>query len=381
MQNFFETGSHLRGLRSAKGRAARPHRWPARQPVDRSALDAAKARVSIHDAWRSLGLPGEPRHTCCSPFREDRHPSFSISADGRLWNDFAAGEGGDVVSFVKSAIGCDDAGAIRRVLELAGGIASPVALAPRQGPAEPAAVKRDELTGLDLQPPTLAEIHALQDLRAWPMNAGLELAARRGLLRFADIRHRGETHRAWIVTDADRLAGMARRLDGKEWQFARGPSKTNALRSNDEHPPGLADVVTHDRPAVLIVEGEPDALSALTFAWLADVSHRVGIVCLPGARRPIPPAVCAKLQGRRCRIIRQSDPPNNEGKRTSHDAALVWLESLHAAGVVCDLASLDGMTTAEGKPAKDIADLLRRPADLEDLQPIADALLGNLITK
>jgi hypothetical protein len=331
--------------------------------------------------WHALGLPGEPRRSCCSPFREDRNPSFSISADGRLWNDFATGDGGDVVSFVKFATGCDDAGAIRRVLELAGGIVSPVALAPRYGPAKPAAVKRDELTGLDLQRPTLAEIHALQDLRAWPVNAGLELAARRGLLRFADIRHRGETHRAWIVTDADCLTGMARRLDGKEWQFANDTSKTNALRSDEEHPPGLADVVAHDRPAVLIVEGEPDALAALTFAWFADVSDRVGIVCLPGARRKIPPAVCAKLQGRRCRIIRQSDPPNKEGKRPSHDAALTWLESLHAAGVVCDLASLDGMTTAEGKLAKDIADLLRRPADLEDLQQLAVALLGNLLIK
>ena len=361
--------------------AARPRRWPARQPLDRSALDAAKARVSIPDAWRALGLPGEPRHLCCSPFREDKHASFSIFADWRRWNDFATGDGGDVVSFVKFATGSNDRDAIARVIELAWGIASPVALAPCQGPAKPAAVKRDELTGLDLQPPNLAEIHALQDLRAWPMNAGLQLAARRGLLRFADIRQRGETHRAWIVTDADRLTGMARRLDGKKWQFANGTSKTNALRSDDEHPPGLADVVTRDRPAVLIVEGEADALSALTFAWLADVSHRVGIVCLPGASRKIPPAVCAKLQGRRCRIIRQSDPPNKEGKRPSHDAALVWLESLHAAGVVCDLASLDGMTTAEGQPAKDIADLLRRPADLEDLQPIADAFLGNLLTK
>ena len=79
------------------------------QPKNRDQLDAAKARVSIPDAWRALVLPGEPLRTCCSPFREDRHPSFSISSCGRLWNDFAADEGGDVVSFVKRATACTDA--------------------------------------------------------------------------------------------------------------------------------------------------------------------------------------------------------------------------------------------------------------------------------
>lgn len=107
------------------------------QSKSREQLDAAKSRVSIADAWRALGLPGEPRRTCCSPFREDRHPSFSIFADGRGWKDFATGEAGDVVSFVKCATAGTDAEAIRRVLDLAGGNVSPVALAPRQGPSSP----------------------------------------------------------------------------------------------------------------------------------------------------------------------------------------------------------------------------------------------------
>jgi hypothetical protein len=343
---------------------------PHRPPLNRSALDEAKRRVPISAAWRALGLPGEPRRVCCSPFREERHPSFSIDAD-RLWHDFADGTGGDVVSFVKRATACDDREAIRRVLDLAGGNASPVTLAPRQSTATPARPPRDELTGLNLQPLTVGELERLADLRAWPLFAGLEIASRRGLLRCADVRHRGETHRAWIVTDDDRRAGMARRLDGEEWPFNGYTGKTNALRSDDDHPPGLADVVTHNRPGVLILEGEPDTLAGVLLAWLADVSERVGFICLPGARRPIPPTVCEKLRGRRCRIVRQSDPPGKDGKRTSHAAALAWLESLTAAGVSADVLPLDGLTTAAGQPAKDLADLCRRPADHETLAPLA----------
>src|SRR5580658_6367521 len=88
-----------KGAGSYRKTNSQPERhWPDCQPT-RDALDAAKARVGIADAWRALGLPGEPRRTCRSPFREDRHASFSISADGHLWFDHATGEGGDVVDF------------------------------------------------------------------------------------------------------------------------------------------------------------------------------------------------------------------------------------------------------------------------------------------
>ena len=72
------------------------------QERNRQELDAAKARVGISAAWQILGLPGEPHRSCCSPFREDRHPSFSVT-DDRLWHDHSTGEGGDVVSFIMRA--------------------------------------------------------------------------------------------------------------------------------------------------------------------------------------------------------------------------------------------------------------------------------------
>jgi hypothetical protein len=328
--------------------------------------------VSIADAWRALGLPGEPRRTCCSPFREDRHPSFSIFADGRGWKDFATGEAGDVVSFVKCATAGTDAEAIRRVLDLAGGITSPVALAPRHGPAKPVPAPYDGLAGLDLQPPTLREVLALAELREWPTFAGLELAAHRGLLRFSDVKHRGETHRAWIFTDADRKSAQARRLDGEPWPGDGHTFKSKTLRTDPDAPPGLADVVACDRRAVLICEGEADTLAALLLAWAGDIADKVGVICLAGASKPLPPAVLEKLRGRRCRVLRQTDP-------AGHKAALAWAESINADGIVVDLANLDGRTRADGKTAKDVADLCQRPANLEDLEQLAADVFGNLL--
>jgi hypothetical protein len=356
-----------------------PRRLQAKQPLDRSALDAAKQAVTISTAWRALGLTGEPSRTCCSPFREERHASFSISPDGLLWHDFTTGEGGDVVSFVTRATACNDAEAIRRVLDLAGGNASPFALAPRHGPAKHTAAPYDGLARLDLQPLTLAEVHALRDLRGFAFSAGLELANRRGLLRCADVSHRGQASRAWILTDDARRSAQARRLDGEPWASEAGHSfKSKSLRTDPDAPAGLADVVNANRPAVLICEGEGDTLAALTFAWLADVADKVGVVCLTGTSKGIPPAVCAALVGRRVRILRQADKSRPDGTRPSHRAALVWAESLHAAGITCDVANLDGLTRADGTPAKDVADLLTRPADLETLQPIAAALCAGL---
>ena len=355
-------------------------RWPARPRLNRSALDTAKQRLPISAAWRALGLPGEPARTCKSPFREERHPSFSLTADGLLWHDFADGTGGDVVSFVKRATACTDAEAIRRVLDLAGGNVSPVALAPRQCPAKPARAPFDGLAGLDLQPLTLAEVHTLQALRAFAFNAGLEIANRRGLLRCADVKqYGGETHRAWIVTDNARRSAQARRLDGKEWVFKDGTGKSKTLRTDPDAPAGLTDVLEHNRPAALICEGEGDTLAALTFAWLAGLADCVGVLCLTGTSKGLPPAVCSALAGRRVRILRQADKPRPDGSRPSHRAALAWLESLHAAGISADVANLDGLTRADGTPAKDPADLLTRPADLESLEPLAAALLAGLL--
>ena len=57
----------------------------------------AKEQYTVLDAWRMLGLPGEPTlGTNISPLREERRPSFSIYDGGRKFKDQGGGgEQGD----------------------------------------------------------------------------------------------------------------------------------------------------------------------------------------------------------------------------------------------------------------------------------------------
>ena len=78
------------------------------RPVNNPSPDVfalAKERYTIFELWKIFGLDGSPGTSCKSPFREDKNPSFSVFEDGRKWRDHATGEGGDVVEFVKSALG------------------------------------------------------------------------------------------------------------------------------------------------------------------------------------------------------------------------------------------------------------------------------------
>jgi hypothetical protein len=223
-----------------------------------------------------------------------------------------------------------------------------------------------------LTPPTISEVIAIQKQRDWFTFAHLEIARLRGLLWMADVPHRGETRRAWVFTDADRRSAQARRLDGQPWCGGGHTFKSKSLRSDPDAPPGLADVITANRKAVLLCEGEPDALCALLLAWCAGIGKQVGVIALTGAGRALTPSVIERLRGRRCRIFRQADG-------AGHKAALNWAEVLFAAGVVVHVVNLDGLLRSDGVPAKDLADLCRRPVELENLEQLSAELLSKML--
>ncbi len=197
------------------------------------------------------------------------------------------------------------------------------------------------------------------------MFVGLEIACDRGLLFVADVRHRGEPHTGWIWTDSARKSGQARRLDGGKWPGPDGREfKSLSLRSDPDNPPGLADVIQNDRPAVLLSEGEPDALAGLTFAWASGLADKVGVVCVNGAARALSGPVLDALKGRRVRIARHPD-------EAGHRAAAAWLQLLTREGITADVLDLDG-------PGGDLADLLR-DTDLDDLETVSKNLLSNIL--
>lgn len=71
-----------------------------------SDLSRALAALSIAQLWRAAGLRGEPPKRdglVQSPFRDDRHASFSVFAQGRAFKDQASGEKGGLWQFAKLA--------------------------------------------------------------------------------------------------------------------------------------------------------------------------------------------------------------------------------------------------------------------------------------
>src|SRR6266446_9707087 len=104
----------------------------AKPATPRRRIDEAKTRFTIPVLWRLFNLRGDPGSPCCSPFREDRSPSFSVSEDGRRWIDFATGERGDAVDFLAKIKSISNAEAFIELLRMVDGAAEKVEESPRR---------------------------------------------------------------------------------------------------------------------------------------------------------------------------------------------------------------------------------------------------------
>lgn len=67
-------------------------------------LSCAQARqIDLVDYLDSLGYPpGKIRkqdYRFCSPFREEKTPSFKVNRSRNIWFDFGEGKGGDIIDF------------------------------------------------------------------------------------------------------------------------------------------------------------------------------------------------------------------------------------------------------------------------------------------
>lgn len=63
---------------------------------------------------------GHTEITVCSPFREEKHPSFSFNAESGLWCDHGTGDAGDVFAFEQRMSRCDFTTAVENVARKAG---------------------------------------------------------------------------------------------------------------------------------------------------------------------------------------------------------------------------------------------------------------------
>jgi hypothetical protein len=303
-------------------------------------IEDAKQRLSIPSLWARLELPGSPKTACRSPFREDKHGSFSVSKNGRLFNDFATGEAGDAVDFLRLATGLSPEAAFTKFLEMAGGGVAIAAL-PKREHTPKETQPRQKPVFPTFERGTEAELHALADLRVVSFGA-CWLARAVGLLHFATWK--GEP--AWIVTDRERLNAQARRMDGQPWE-AIGAKAQTLPGSWASWPLGIRTGANY--PAFLLVEGGPDLLAALHFIHARDAETLAFPIAMLGASQRIHEDALPILAGKRIRIFPHTDPAGTK-------AAERWAAQLATVGAEVDCFSFAGLRKADSSPVTDLND-------------------------
>lgn len=308
-------------------------------------IEEAKARLTIPNIWARLDLPGKPDKSCCSPFRADRRPSFSIYDNGGKWHDFATGEGGDAADFIAAALGVSLEEGCRCLIEMASGHGmscySSVQHPIRRTTDAAAIAKAAKRAGWPtFEKPTDEEIQAIADLRGLSPE-GVFLAARRGLLRCCDSRE----GRAWIVADSSRRNAQGRLLSGQPW--AAGMKARSLPGSEASWPVGLPEASTFS--AIALCEGGADLLASLHLSWCTGVEEQVAPVAMMGASLTIPGNALPLFAGKKIRVFSDADNAGQEAGRR-------WGAQLQAAGVSVDGYRFDGLARADGKPVKDLND-------------------------
>ncbi len=245
----------------------------------------------------------------------------------------------------------------RRIAELVGTPTEPRPLrtAPKPTPQPP---PRLAALDLDLRSPTVTDLATIAATRRWPFFAGLEIARGRGLLHTGKVWDDGGMVDAWILTDSTRYAAQARRMDGQPWRGIEAKAKTMP-GSCASWPIGCAEIA--DRPVVLVCEGGPDALAAMTAAWLTGTAEDVAVVAMLGAGQNFHAQAIDHFRGKRIRIVEQNDAAARKAGRK-------WYEQLRTVA-----SYVDGYEPPAGD--KDLSDTLARLAiEHEELDALAEAM-------
>jgi len=348
--------------RDTPGTAARPRHHD---------IPALKERLLIPEVWQKLGLQGQPAKACRSPFREDKNPSFSITKDGRRWKDYGTGQSGDVIDFIAMARQISKGEAFKAFLEMTGVPVqgqgqgrrapqgkTPAASSPRtsfkaQATAllPPAEQPQPEGLRVPLQNGTEADRRLVaESRRITPEAVSLALALR--TLTFSIV----NGFRCWLLVDAEERCVEARRLDGMPFTSCGtlGRRKAHTLRGSRKNWP-LGAAVLRRLPefrTLLLVEGGPDYLAALHFAYELERWDVLPVAMLgrgTGAR--IDPGALELMRGRRVRLY-----PHNDADGGGTQSARQWATQLIGVDCEVDFFDFKELRRADGTPVKDLND-------------------------
>ncbi len=305
-----------------------------------------KEKYRIPDAWRDLGLTGEPGKICRCPFpgdhkHGDANPSFSVYDEGRRAKDFATGDDYDVIDFLQKARNCNLVEALRYVEDR---------LRVRQHqPPPPAPATKTALKLPPLRSGTKDELRELADRRGFAVES-LQYAEHRGWLKFTRL----WGYPAWCITDVRQALFEFRRLDGNKWPaFGRLPErKSHCLGTGKNWPMGTIESERYEK--VVMVEGAPDFLAAIHFLLAEGKELTIAPVAILGAsNQKLSPEALGVFQNKVICLY----PHVDESGRC---AARAWARQLIDAGAARVTAfDLSGLVLADGSQGKDLADVCR----------------------
>jgi hypothetical protein len=287
-----------------------------------SAIERIKSGLSIAAAWRHLGLRGSCGKECRSPFRDDKHASFSVyRQDGwERWWDHGSASGGDVVDLWARAKEITVKEATLDILA-----SFPHLDSHAKAPNRPLEASK-RLNGIrwppDIRAPSETECRALGALRGLSPEAFF-LAGRLGTLKVATV----YGSPAWIITDLNNRCAEARRFDGQMYQINGKAVKSFCLPgSRKDLPLGLKTLSPHWDALnnILLVEGMPDYYAALQLALGSEINFRP-IAILGAGLTTFSDGIQQYLIGKKILIICHNDPQGQ--------AALPkWVKALYSMG-------------------------------------------------
>jgi hypothetical protein len=291
----------------------------------------AREKYRIPELWQALGLPGEPKSSCKSPFREDRAPSFSIFDDGRAWTDHATGEGGDVISFLCKALGVDHREARDWFGERLGiDYLDHFPVKPRTAsktPPQPA--KKIQWPG-ELIEGTPETWQAFAMVRGYTYPA-VHAMVQTGILRFIKI----DGLKCYVVTDPALRSAEIRRLDGKTF----GAHKAFPLPGVDKSWLVGGDYL--EAPNVIITEGATDFLTCFDmlsrYVRSGGINSWTPLALLGAGCKSLHPDLAAAMRGRHARLVPDADPA---GKKMANH----WTSLLNSNGCSVDVVELSDGT-------------------------------------